>query len=121
MVSPSCLSACSGLSDCWFSTRSSHWCLAQRCRIEWKAKVGHPILVGQNEHPTCSCTDPIHQGKHLLALKVETAAKCFDPCIDDQSARSAGRETRPETTHRFWFTGGASPSTTARSSSVEER
>jgi hypothetical protein len=56
---------------------------------EREAKAGQPILVGQDEHPHLTRADPIHQGQHLLALKVQTAATCFDLLIDDQSPSSA--------------------------------
>ena len=52
---------------------------------EREAEADQPILVGQNEHPGLTRDDPIHQSKQLLALNAETAANCFDPCIDDQS------------------------------------
>ena len=56
---------------------------------EREAKAGQPILVGKDEHPDIISDDTIHQGKKLLALKVQTTANFFDPFIDDQSASSA--------------------------------
>ena len=83
MVSPSCLSAGSGLSDCWFSM--SEFALVQFTQLfdERKAQADQPILVGQDEPPDRTHDDPIQQGQHLLALNVQSSANGFDPCIDD--------------------------------------
>ena len=89
MVSTSCLSAGSGLSDCWFSTSEfATFAWHTDALIEREAKADQPILVGQDEYPDRTRDDAIHQGKQLLALKVETAANCFDPYVNDQSASS---------------------------------
>src|SRR5262249_4936791 len=88
------VSSGSGLSDCWFSTRSSHGCLAHRCQIERKAKADQPILVGQDKHPDRTRDDPIHQGQVIIrggalirvramrasvGLRGPRAATCWEP------------------------------------------